>query len=56
VKYKEVLEMKPSNTIIPYILSKLARSYKNLGKIKESEIEEEKAMVFDKLINNNMTA
>lgn len=52
-KYKEILEMEPQNTIIPYILSGLAEAYRNLGKNEEAKVEEEKALVFDMLINNN---
>lgn len=53
---KEVLALKPGNAQIPYILSRLAQSYRRLGKVKEAEAEEEKAMVFDMLINDNKTA
>ncbi|MDD3173056.1 MAG: GT4 family glycosyltransferase PelF [Herbinix sp.] len=55
-KFKEVLDMKPGNILIPYILSSLAQAYRKLGRLIEAEVEEEKAMVFDRLINNNKTA
>ena len=55
-KFKEILNMKPSNSIIPYILSRLGESYRKLGRLKEAEAEEEKAIVFEKLVNHSKTA
>jgi glycosyltransferase involved in cell wall biosynthesis len=53
-KYKEILNRKPRNTLVPYLLSGLAQCYEKLGKFEEAAIEEEKANVFDKLINNGI--
>jgi glycosyltransferase involved in cell wall biosynthesis len=52
-KYKEALEMNPQKAIVPFILASLAGAYKKLGKTKEAAIEEEKAQIFETLINNN---